>query len=211
VPWTGVGRAEANRKSGPARTVRTLFDNLTAWRRTLSRKETTMKIKTQPILGGRPSQCHTNVGKRIKALGGSAVFGWQLLDKGVYIQHTPHCIWQAPTGELQDVTPLVTAVIDEEHARIEYPQEIEFIRDDAVAWPLDGAPPPISKYVAKDPKHQKSVDYLRRGDQALDSGDLDTCRYWTERANAELRRLGVPAYFPMPKSLNEADVLDAKT
>jgi hypothetical protein len=34
-----------------------------------------MRVRTQPMQGGRPTQCHMNVGKRIKALGGSAVFG----------------------------------------------------------------------------------------------------------------------------------------
>jgi hypothetical protein len=82
-----------------------------------------------------------------------------------------------------------TAVIDDERAMLEYPLGIEFIRDDAVAWPLDDQLPRMAKYVAKDRKHQKAVDYLQRGDVALHSGDLDKCRYWTERANAEPARV----------------------
>lgn len=43
-------------------------------------------------------------------------------------------------------------------------------------------------------------------DTALNNGDLDKCRYWTDRANKIAPKLGL-GQVPTPKSLDMDDIL----
>ena len=162
-----------------------------------------MMIPTQPIFGGEPLMCIDNVKKRIKACGGSKVFGWKVKHNGPITVHENHVVWQDKEGRLFDVTPEFSSV-EGEFATWQWPDEIEFVRDDAATFTCRDDVEPI-KYVTDDPKLQKALTFLQRGDMALHRLDLDGCRYWTERANREARQFGF--HWDCPASLDVADVV----
>jgi hypothetical protein len=164
-----------------------------------------MRIPCQSIVGAEPMMCVVNVAKRIKALGGRSVFGWEVRPMYLADVHTPHCVWESPDGHLQCVTPKYTGLCDE-GAVVEWPETIEFVPDASLAW--DGGKCPFdAKYVAKHLGLAKACEYMTTADRYMNAGDLDRCRYWTEKANREARKLGV--YWDVPASLDNKDVLAA--
>lgn len=162
-----------------------------------------MKIKVQPMVGGEPLMCSHNVKKRIKACGGSAVYGWEIRDVGQPIEtHLSHCVWESPSGEVVCVTPRPKSV-EGDYMIGEWPDEIEFERDDAAVF--NGMKSLGVRYVpkVKDARVVKACEYASRSETALLSSDLDRCRYWTQRANAQ--RCG--SVWNCPKSLDMKDYL----
>ena len=63
-------------------------------------------VQIHPLPGAGPTDCFLNVPKQIATFGGSLLHGWRITEiPGVFIEAEFHGIWQAPTGELIDVTP----------------------------------------------------------------------------------------------------------
>lgn len=162
-----------------------------------------MKIPTQPIFGAEPLMCIDNVEKRLRACGGGKSFGWRVRHNGPVTVHENHVVWQDDTGQLFDVTPEFTAV-EGGFVTWEWPQEVEFLPDDAAAFSGRGDIHP-HQYVTDDPKLEKALTFLQRSDVALHRLDLEGCRYWTERANREARKYGIS--WDCPASLDLADVV----
>jgi len=51
-------------------------------------------------------ECFENVRRNIEIRGGSAVHGWLIWRwPNVLVEAEFHCVWQSPSGELEDVTP----------------------------------------------------------------------------------------------------------
>ena len=153
-----------------------------------------MKVRCQPIYGGEPLMCTSNVAKRIRVFGGSAVYGWLIdpdpnTDK--YVRKMPHCVWRSPEGELQDVTPYLTGEIAGDLAIAEF-RDIEFEPDNSCNWG-EGRCTIRGQYIAIDPRLKEACRFMTIADGFLNSGELDKCRYWTERANRTAQRIGFPA------------------
>jgi hypothetical protein len=168
-----------------------------------------MIVKCQPIFGGEPLMCTSNVAKRIRALGGSAVYGWLIdpdpnTDK--YVRKMPHCVWRSPGGELQDVTPYFTGERDGEIAFAEF-KDIEFEPDDSCNWG-EGRCTINGQYVATDPRLNEACRFMTIADSFMNTRDLDKCRYWTGRANKAAERVGFPGW-DTPASLGMADYITA--
>lgn len=162
-----------------------------------------MKIKVQPIGGAEPLMCSHNVSKRVKACGGSAVYGWEIRDDDAEIlTRLSHCVWQSPEGELICVTPRPQGVAGD-YTIAEWPEEIDFERDDDAVFV--GFKSLGVRYVPKttNPKVAKACEFASRSETALLSGDLARCQYWTQKANAQ--RCG--CHWKCPKSLDMADYL----
>lgn len=64
-----------------------------------------MRIPVQPISGAQPLMCRVNVEKRVRAMGGRAVFGWAVRHDVYNDVKQNHCVWEDDTGRLWDVTP----------------------------------------------------------------------------------------------------------
>lgn len=162
-----------------------------------------MKIPMQPIFGAEPLMCITNVETRIRACGGSMVFGWKVRRNGPITVHENHVVWQDDAGRLFDVTPEFSC-LEGEFLTWEWPEEVEFLPDEAAAFSgRDDIRP--HRYFADDPKLEKALTFLQRSDLALHRLDLNGCRYWTEKANREARRYGIS--WDCPASLDMADVV----
>ncbi len=167
-----------------------------------------MRIPCQPIHGGEPFECFKNVQKRIKALGGKAAFGWAIRDDGpndiVEVKYS-HVVWESETGELFDVTPQIVG-IEGEFAIVSYPDSIKFEQDDTAVFESKSLG---TKYIPKidNPHLERACKHMERADALLLQGDLDKCRYWTEKANTELQRGKLQAGWDTPASLLMRDVL----
>lgn len=161
------------------------------------------KIKVQPMCGAEPLMCNVNVEKRIMAMGGRAVFGWAVYHDRYNDAWQNHCVWESPDGELVDVTPVISEVVGDQ-AVVEWTAETEFVRDDAAAFTDCGLP---TRYVPTRPgTHMaKACECMTVADEHLRHGDLEKCRYWTERANRYGRRVGV--CWDTPASTGLADTL----
>jgi hypothetical protein len=164
-----------------------------------------MKVKVQPIFGAEPFSCSTNVRKRIKALGGKPVYGWRIIDKpdqsplAILKQH--HVVWESPAGELQDVTPEMTGVAGDNMVYDWLHEEIEFERDDSVPMGEKALP---TKFVPREPKWAQVCEWMTIADTYLKEGDLERCRYWTERANKVAHKHG--RHWDTPESIEWKDV-----
>lgn len=158
-------------------------------------------IRVQPIFGAEPLMCSVNVEKRIRAMGGRAVYGWAVRHDVYNDCWQNHCVWESPEGELVDVTPVFSAVAGD-YAVIDWPYETEFVRDDAAAFTERGLP---NRYVPTRPGGglAKGCEFMTIADEHLRSGDLDRCRYWTERANRAAEKVGVRWFTP-----DSADIRD---
>lgn len=158
--------------------------------------------------GGKPFECFKNVQKRIRALGGKAVFGWATRDSRpndiVEVWYS-HVVWESETGELFDVTPQVVE-IKGGLAIVSYPESIGFKRDDTAVFESKSLG---TKYVPKinNPYLERACKHMERADAHLLQGDVDKCRYWTEKANTELQRGKFQAGWDTPASLLMQDVL----
>ena len=169
-----------------------------------------MIIKVQPIWGAEPQMCATNVEKRVTACGGNKVFGWKTKDiEAGWKVRENHCVWEAPDGNLWDVTPEFADVAGR-YAVVEWPDEIEFERDDGSAFvgknhPGQYLPPTDNRHL------RKAAEYMGRGDRAMNEGDLEGCRYWTNRANEAARKGGSDARWEVPASCDMADIIKTMT
>lgn len=163
----------------------------------------TNKIRVQPMCGAEPLMCNLNVQKRIRAVGGQAVYGWCVRHDKFNDCWQNHCVWESPDGELVDVTPVFTEVIGD-HAVVDWPDETEFVRDDAAAFTDRGLP---TRYVPTVPgQHMaRACKYMTTADEHLRAGDLEKCRYWTDRANRHGKKVGI--LWDTPTSTDLADVL----
>lgn len=162
-----------------------------------------VKIRVQPIGGAKPLMCNINVQKRIRVMGGRAVYGWCIRHDKFNDCWQNHCVWESPEGELVDVTPVFSNIIGD-YAVITWPDEIEFIRDDDAVFTEKGLP---TKYIPTrpGPNMAKACEYMTVADEHLRNNDLERCRYWTERANKSGRKVGV--YWDCPVSTDLADTL----
>ena len=88
-----------------------------------------IRIPVQPISGAEPLMCSENVQKRIRAMGGSAVFGWIVAHDTFNDVKQNHVVWEDSTGQLWDVTPVFESV-QGEFAIVNWPDFTEFERDD---------------------------------------------------------------------------------
>lgn len=61
----------------------------------------------EPAAGARLGMCYFNVCAAIGAHGGRAVFGWWVSERPDGQQHLNHVIWQRPSGECVEVTPML--------------------------------------------------------------------------------------------------------
>jgi hypothetical protein len=157
-------------------------------------------IRCQPMGGGEPQMCRENVEKRIRAMGGSAVYGWKIVKQSyapMLIKHH-HVIWQSPEGELMCVTPVFTD-IEGEMAIAEFPETIQFERDDNAVMGESAMP---NKYVClvNNEHLQKAGELMEIADQHIYT-DLEQCKYWTQKANAEARKSGFDIQWTWPKAL----------
>lgn len=169
-----------------------------------------MKIKVQLICGAEPQMCSLNVEKRIRACGGKKAFGWKIKDIGNdWKIRENHCVWEDPDGVLWDVTPEYVDVSGE-YAISDWGDEIDFERDDSSAFVGKNNP---GQYVPpKDNRHlKKAAEYMGRGDRAMNKGDLEGCRYWTNKANEAARKGGSRAIWDVPESCDLADVVKTMT
>jgi hypothetical protein len=83
-----------------------------------------MYVPVRPIPGGSPNECFANVDTVVQLRGGSAVVGWALWEwRSVIIEAEFHSVWQAPSGELLDVSP-----------RLDEETEILFLPDPTRVW-----------------------------------------------------------------------------
>jgi hypothetical protein len=164
------------------------------------------RVPVQAIQGGAPLQCVTNVAKRVRALGGEAAFGWLVKADRLYEMHIPHCVWKSPEGRLQCVTPQYTKLVGDDRVLAEHPEFIWFIPDPALAWHAFPCPHRM-RYVATDRRLVKACEHLTRSDACYYAGDLEGCRYWTEKANDAAKGLGV--YWDAPEGETTADYLKA--
>jgi hypothetical protein len=120
-----------------------------------------------------------------------------------------HAVWEDPDGKLWDVTPYVHEVVGEQVTCVY--QDIDFEPDATVAWEEDGRPPSGIRYVPKgDNKFLvRACKYMERGDDCLSRKDLEGCRYWTDRANEQLRRGRLPLCWDTPATADVADIFRA--
>jgi hypothetical protein len=164
------------------------------------------QIPVQPMAGGEPLMCLVNVQKRISAMGGKAVFGWGVRHDCFCTLKYSHCVWEDDQGQLWDVTPIFVSGGQGPWACIEWPEYTEFERDDAASFTGDSL---LTRYVpnSTDPHLARACKYMERADVFLKAGDLDKCRYWTGRANTELRRAGINGGWDTPSSLDLNDVI----
>jgi hypothetical protein len=63
-------------------------------------------IRSVPAAQARPSACFDNVAHQVARSGGEIAYGWAIwhLSKAYY-EAEHHAVWQAPAGELVDVSP----------------------------------------------------------------------------------------------------------
>ena len=168
---------------------------------------TTIRIPVQPISGAEPLRCRQNVQKRIKAMGGKAVFGWSIRHDLFTDMKQNHCVWEDHAGQLWDVTPVFVAV-EGQMVFIDWPEDTEFERDDSAAFAGKSLP---TRYVPTHPNpHVASAcTYMERADEFLRNGDLDRGRYWTERANREMAKAKLPVRWESPASLELGNFIGA--
>jgi hypothetical protein len=169
-----------------------------------------MKIKVQSIWGAEPQMCLGNVEKRIRACGGKKVFGWKIKDIqcGWKVREN-HCVWENPAGVLFDVTPEL-ADVSGGYAIAKWGDECEFERDDSATFDIKNRP---GQYIPpSDNTHLKNAaEYVLRGDVAMNEGDLQRCRYWTNKANGAARKGGSRARWDVPESCDLADIVKTTT
>lgn len=168
-----------------------------------SQKHHSQFIRVQPIFGAEPLMCSMNVEKRIRAMGGRAVYGWAVRHDKYNDAWQNHCVWESPDGELVDVTPVFSEIVGD-RAVISWPDQTEFVRDEAAVFTDRGLP---TRYVPSVPgTHMaKACEYMTVADGHLRNGDLEKCRYWTERANRYGRKVGI--VWDTPASTGLADTL----
>jgi hypothetical protein len=145
------------------------------------------------------------VAKRIKAMGGKAIYGWRIIDdpkqSPVAILKQHHCIWESPEGELQDVTPQIEG-IEGDHMIVGWPDEhIVFERDDSVPMGEKALP---TRYIPRQPKWKQICHWMEIADVKLKEGDLQSCRYWTDKANQIAHKHGF--HWDTPASMDWKDV-----
>jgi len=164
-----------------------------------------MFIQVRPIWGAEPLMCIHNVEKRINALGGSKAFGWRIDRDTWVIRKQSHCVWQDEDGTLFDVTP-VYGKVEGPFVEFVWEDETEFERDDEAVF-TDKALP--GKYVPRSgDKHLSAAcSFMERADVFLHEGNLEKCRYWTERANREVAKAGLPFGWAIPGSMEMSEVL----
>lgn len=92
-----------------------------------------IRIPVQPISGAEPLMCWHNVQKRIKAMGGRAVFGWTIRHDLYTDIKQNHCVWEDRAGQLWDVTSVFTSVQDQ-MVIIDWPEDTQFERDETAAF-----------------------------------------------------------------------------
>jgi hypothetical protein len=168
-------------------------------------KVNSIKIPVQPIYGAEPFMCSVNVQKRIKAMGGRAVFGWLIRHDPHIVVRVSHCVWEDQSGQLWDVTPECVSV-EGVMAMIEWPKETEFERDDTAAFEGKSHPTRYAS-IHPSPHVARACEFMGRADVFLRQGDLDRCRYWTERANKEVAKAKLPFRWDTPASTSVEDVL----
>lgn len=164
------------------------------------------QIPVQPISGAAPLMCWHNVQRRIRACGGSAVFGWEIRDDNFNYIKLSHVVWCDPDGKLVCVTPKFGRVIGE-NVLVEWPGTIQFERDDNAVFEGKSLG---NIYVPKiDNRHLATAcEYMTRADRFLHNLDLGRCRWWTQRANIELQRAQIGfAGWDVPSSLELGDIL----
>lgn len=171
-----------------------------------SAKQLAVEVPVQPMFGAEPLMCVDNVRKRVAAMGGKPVFGWCVEHDPFNDRHQNHVVWEDDQKQLWDVTPVFGEIIGE-MVTIKWRDSIEFIRDDSAVFDTKGLP---SRYIAThaSPHVAKACEYMNRADDLLMAHrNLEKCRYWTERANAEMKKAGLNAGWDVPKSLNNEDIL----
>jgi hypothetical protein len=62
-------------------------------------------VPVKPELDAEFDECFAAVQKKIGRDGGKPVYGWAIHANPILVQAECHAVWQAPTGELVDVTP----------------------------------------------------------------------------------------------------------
>lgn len=164
-----------------------------------------MEIKVQPIGGAEPLMCNHNVAKRIKACGGTAVYGWEVQTTAATKVEcrTNHCVWQDEHGELWDVTPKFSGV-EGNTATISWPETTEFVRDDDAVF-VNRASSSQYRSRVENRRIERACEFMNIADDHMNACDLDKCRYWTEKANTEIRRERLPFRWDTPKTLLAAD------
>ncbi len=162
-----------------------------------------IKIPVQPNSGAEPFMCWQNVQNRIRAMGGKAVFGWAIRHDLFTDMKQNHCVWEDEKGRLWDVTPVFESV-EGKFVVIGWPDDTEFERDDTAAFEGKSLP---TQYVPTHPSPHVATacTYMGRADEFLRHGDLDRCRYWTERANREMKKAKLPVRWKSPASMELGD------
>jgi hypothetical protein len=96
------------------------------------------------------------------------------------------------------------------YAIAKWGDEIEFERDDSSAFVGKNRP---GQYIPPNdnPQLKNAAEYILRGDLAMNEGDLERCRYWTNKANEAARKGGSMAWWAVPESCDLADILKTMT
>jgi hypothetical protein len=162
-----------------------------------------IRIPVQPIAGAEPMMCLENVKKRIRAMGGRPAFGWAIRHDLYTDVKQNHCVWEDQTGQLWDVTPVFESV-QGEFVVVVWPDDTEFEPDDTAAFEGRSLP---NRYVPTHPSPHVATacTYMENADEFLRHGDLDRCRYWTERANREMKKARLPVRWESPASTELGD------
>ncbi len=164
-----------------------------------------IKIPGKQVLGTEPLMCTANVQMCVQTMGGRAVFGWSIHHGYYTVAKVSHCVWEDQSGQLWDVTPEFVSV-EGVMAMIEWPKETEFERDDTAAFEEKSHPTRYAS-IHPSPHVARACEFMGRADVFLRQGDLDRCRYWTERANKEVAKAKLPFRWDTPASTSVADVL----
>ena len=86
----------------------------------------------------------------------------------------------------------------------EFPETIEFIRDDKAIFTEKSLP---NKWKTRKLKFRKLCQYMEMADDDLHNENLEGCRRWTTCANNELKKMGISGGFDIPESLDVVDVV----
>jgi hypothetical protein len=115
-----------------------------------------------------------------------------------------HCVWEDEQGTLWDVTPNIEKVAGE-HLVSSWAEETEFEQDDTATFADKSNP---GQYIPPtDNQHLKqAAEFMQRGDKAMNAGDWEGCRYWTQKANVAALKGGSAGIFDIPASCTPADI-----
>lgn len=80
-------------------------------------------LEVTPEPNAKLNDCFPAVQKKIEQDGGKLILGWQIWKSDYIIEAECHAVWEAPDGELRDITPKYESI-----------QEIMFVEDDNIKY-----------------------------------------------------------------------------